>query len=377
MKRLLALGAAVWIASCSSDDTSAGGGGFGGETLTGQVVDSLGRGVPSARLRLRASRSLDGQILLEARTDDSGRYVLSDLPRVPMRMEVAGLVGTDSVMALLAVEPGRPVFPQAVGRLQDRETRIVDTKGRPVAASLQAYALGLVASTDDSGRVRLRGWPSSDVWVRATPRDGNAPFDILLPEMLTETVVSGGGWLLDDFEGAEPRTRLGTLRGGGWWYGVARGVDSTRPGQNVPMDVSGWYDAAVAHGGRRSLHVRYDFGPDPMRYGLAGCMLGPYPDVTADWSDVDSVEFWARGAGTVRFELVARDGAGGNHSFLKTFDPGAEWTRFVIRSAELAPLAAGESWALMSTRALLLQFYVFEDGEFWLDDIRIHARSLP
>jgi len=377
MKRWTALAVAVALAGCSGDDRSAGGGGFGGETLTGQLVDSLGRGLPGARLLLRSSRSLDGQVLVEGRTDDSGRYLLTDLPRLPMRMVVAGRVGTDSVMALLPVEPGRNTGPQTVGRLLPRRMRILDSQGRPVAASIQAYALGLVASTDDSGQLRLTGWPTSDVWVRVSPRDGRPSFDLLLPAQNPGDVVAASGWLLDDFEGAEPRTRLGALYGGGWWYGVSRGEDSLRPQQNVVLDISGWYDSTQAHSGRRSFHGRFDFGTDPQRYGLVGCMLGPLPDVTADWSSVDSVELWARGTGTVRFEVVTMDASGGKHSFLKTFDPTASWSRFVIRSNELAPLVTGESWAPSSGRALLLQFYVFDDGEFWLDDIRVHARALP
>lgn len=377
MKRLLPVVAAFAVAGCSTDDRSAGGGGFGGETLTGQVVDTLGRGVSGARLLLRSSRSLDGQVLAEGRADDSGRYVLTGLPRVPMRMQVAGRVGADSVMALLSVDPGRVEAPRVVGRLVERRLRIVDEEGRPVAASVQAYALGLVASTDDSGRLRLSGWPSSDLWVRVTPREGRAGFDLLLPGNAADDVVAAPGWLLDDFEGGEPRTRLGELQGGGWWYGVSRGEDPSRPSQNLTIDVSRRYDSLDPRSGRRSLHARFDFDSDPQRYGLVGCMLGPLPDVTSDWSMVDSVEFWARGTIRVRFEVVATDDGGGKHSFLKTFDPSGSWSRFVIRAEELAPLVAGESWAALSDRALLLQFYVFDDGEFWLDDIRVHARELP
>ena len=214
MRQILSILAVASLVGCG-DDRVAGGGGFGGETISGRVVDAAGRPVPGARLRARLSRSLDGKSLQEASTDDSGRYLLSELPAEALRIEVAGQSGTDSVKAILDRDPGKAGGEVAALAVSDRRIRIVDGAGSPVAAALQAYGLGAVASTDDSGVVQLPRWPVSDIWVKASPRDGGSPFDLLIPARSKGDLVASSGWLVDDFEGGETRTRLGLLIGGG------------------------------------------------------------------------------------------------------------------------------------------------------------------
>ena len=369
--------ALVFLAGCGTD-RSTGGGGFGGETISGRVLDGSGRPVPGAALRARLSSSLDGRSLLETAADDSGRYALTGLPVASLRIEVSGRFGADSVQALVDRDPGRPVGDIVALSAASRRIRIVNGTGVPVAATLQAYGLGAVASTDDSGVALLSGWPTSDIWTRVSPRDGNAAFDLFVPAKATGDLVAATGWLVDDFEGASTKTRLGILIGGGWWYAVAAGTITDTGAANVTSEVFGnGYDTTQAHGGRASLHAKLAFSPtNSSRYGLVGFHFGVVDGASVDLSGMDSLVLWLEGNGPVRVDLIAKE-QGVKRIYAKSVTPGTGWTRVALVPTDFAPVDGGTNWANASAQALYLQFSVYSDTEFWLDDIRIFAKSLP
>jgi len=371
------LAALAFLVGCGTD-RNLGGGGFGGETISGRVVDGSGRPVPGAALLARPSRSLDGQALLETIADDSGRYTLAGLPVASLRIEVSGKVGGDSVDALIDRDPDRPTGDIVALPATTRRIRIVDGAGVPVAATLQAYGLGAVESTDDSGVALLPGWPASDIWIRVSPRDGGAPFDLFVPATATGDVVASPGWLVDDFEGATTKTRLGLLIGGGWWYAASAGTVADTGAANLGTDVFGHgYDTTQAHGGRASLHVNFVFSSTgSSRYGLVGFHFGVVDGDPVDLSGLDSLVLWLKGNGPVRVDLIGLE-HGVKHVYAKSVTPGSDWTRFALVPTDFAPVDGGTVWTSASTQALYLQFSVYADTEFWLDDLRLFARFLP
>lgn len=368
MKRLALAGLAALLASCASETSVAGGGGFGGETLSGVVVGASGKGVPGASVRLRASGSLDAAPLREGTTDGTGRFRLEMPAGLALRLEVAGIEGTDSVKALLDLDPG-----QAPGRIladvpAGREVRVRDAQGNPVAATLLAYGLGRSVATDDSGRAALAGWPNAGLWVRAAPKQGAAQ-DLFVPAEGGDLEL-GTGWLVDDFEGGESRTRLGSLTGGGWWYVASKGADS-----QTARDIASMRDTSDAHGGKASLHAGFAFSTDAPRFGLVGFHFGLTEADPVDLSGLDSLEFWAKGRGAVRVEFVADTGGGvTSHFHLVQLD--TAWKRFCVPASSLQPLDAGRTWAKDFRRVRFLQFIVFQTADFRLDDLRYHGRTL-
>lgn len=371
------LAGCVFLASCGTERYE-GGGGFGGETISGRVVDATGRPVAGALVRARTSRSLDAQTLAETSADDSGRFALEKLPVASLRLQISGRVGMDEVNALVERDPGRPTEDFVARPAATRQIRILDNAGLPVAATLQAYGLGAVASTDDSGMARLTGWPGSDLWTRVSPRNGAAPFDLFVPAKANGDLLAAPGWVVDDFEGSSTKTRLGLLIGGGWWYAASAGTTTDPGGANVSREVFGrGYDTTQAHTGRASLHAKFVFSPDnPSRYGLVGFHLGVVDGAAVDLSGMDSLVIWLKGNGAVRVDLVARE-QGEKRVWGKSVIPGTEWTRFALVLTDFAAIDGGKDWALASTQALYLQFSVYGDTDFWLDDLRIFAKRLP
>jgi hypothetical protein len=366
--RLCLLCVPSWLASCSSEPTLAGGGGFGGETISGLVVGVSGRGIVGASVRLRASSSLEAKALREAATDSTGLFRLERPVGTAFRLEVSGQEGADTVRALVDLDNG-----QSPGRILaeaplPREVRLRDPAGDPVAADLQAYGLGRSLATDDSGRAVLAGWPPGDLWVRATLRNGDTR-DLFVPAAGGDLEV-GAGWLVDDFEGGQSRTRLGSLIGGGWWYVASLGADS----QTV-RDIALMKDTLDAHSGRASLHAGFSFS-SASGYGLVGFHFGPTQADPVDLSGLDSLVFWSQGSGTVRVELVADTGGGvTSHALVLSLEPA--WTRHVVMASALAPIDPGRSWAVDSKRVRFLQFIVFQTADFRLDDLRYYGRALP
>lgn len=357
------------LVSCDTGQTTAEGGGFGGETISGLVVGVSGRGVMGASVRLRASSSLDSSALRVAATDSTGFFRIGQPAGNAFRLEVAGQEGTDSVRALIDVDQG-----QSPGRILaeaslPRQVRLRDRSGKPVAAVLQAYGLGRTVTTDDSGYAALTGWPSADLWVRATLTNGEAS-DLFVPASGGELEV-GAGWLLDDFEGGQSRTRLGSLIGGGWWYVASLGADS-----QSTRDIALTKDTLDAHGGRASLHAGFSFTSSSSGYGLVGFHFGPTQADPVDLSGLDSLVFWIKGRGAIRVEFVA-DTGGGVTSHALVLAPDSVWTRHSVVASALAPIDAGRSWAVDSKRVRFLQFIVFQAAEFRLDDLRYFGRERP
>ena len=371
------LAALLFLAGCGSD-RNVGGGGFGGETISGRVVDGSGQPVPGAAVRARLARSLDGRPFAETSADASGHYTLDELPAATLQLEISGKIGGDSVQALADRDPDRPTGDIVARSASSRRVRIVDGAGLPVAAALQAYGLGAVASTDDSGVARLAGWPVSDLWARVSPRDGSAPFDLFVPASASGDLVAAGGWTIDDFEGTTTKTRLGLLIGGGWWYAASAGTLSDPTGAHVSQDIFGQgYDSTQAHGGRASLRVKFAFSaPNASRYGLVGFHLGVVDGAVVDLSGLDSLVLWLKGNGPVRVDLIARE-QGVKRVYGKFVTPGADWTRVALVPTDFAPIDGGTSWASAATQTLYVQFSVFDDTEFWLDDLRLFAKHLP
>ena len=362
------------FASCSSEPTVAGGGGFGGETISGLVVGVSGKGIAGASLRLRESGSLEAAAPRQASTDSAGFFRFELPVGSAFRLEVAGLEaagqeGKDSVRALVDLDHG-----QSPGRIlaearPPRQVRLWDRSGKPVPAVLQAYGLGRTIATDDSGRAVLSGWPFADLWVRATLADGEE-HDLFVPSFGGELEV-GAGWLVDDFEGGQSRTRLGSLIGGGWWYVASVGADS----QTV-KDINLMRDTLDAHGGLTSLRAGFSFSSAPSGYGLVGFHFGPTDAEPVDLSGLDSLVFWVKGRGTVRMEFVADTGGGvTSHAFVLT--PDSVWTRHAVAASALSPIDPGRSWAADSRRVRFLQFIVFQTAEFRLDDLRYFGKARP
>lgn len=369
MKRAVAFGLVWLLASCGTETTTAGGGGFGGETISGVVVGVSGRGVGGASVRLRASGSLDAAALSEGTTDGAGRFRLELPEGATFRLEVAGREGTDSVRTLADLDHG-----QSPGRLlavasTPRRVRLLDGSGSPLPATVGLYGLGRSLAADDSGFLDLSNLPAADLWMRATLPDGTMR-DVFVPQGVEE-VRAEAGWLLDDFEGGSSRTRLGILTGGGWWYVASEGVDSTSS-----RDIASMRDTLDRHGGRASLHARFVFPETSPGYGLAGFHFGATERTLVDLSGFDSLEFWAKGSGPVRVEFVV-DTVGGVASHAVVLDLDSTWTRHVVTSGSLAPIDAGRRWEVDSRRVRFLQFIVFRPTQFRLDDLRYFGAKVP
>jgi hypothetical protein len=363
------LGLLGLLASCSSEPALSGGGGFGGEAISGLVVGASGRGITGASVRLRASGSLETRALRETATDSTGLFRLELPVGSAFRLEVAGQEGGDSVRALVDLDHAQSPGRILAGVDLPRQVRLRDRSGNPVPAVLQAYGLGRTVATDDSGGADLSGWPSADLWVRAALRNGDVQ-DLFVPSSGGELEV-GAGWLVDDFEGGESRTRLGSLIGGGWWYVAAVGADS----QTV-RDIALMKDTLDAHGGRKSLRAGFSFVSTSSVYGLVGFHFGPTQADPVDLSGLDSLVFWVKGRGSLRVEFVADTGGGvTSHAVVRTLD--SAWTRHAVAASALAPIDPGRSWAVDSRRVRFLQFIVFQTAEFRLDDLRYFGAIRP
>jgi hypothetical protein len=64
-------------------------------------------------------------------------------------------------------------------------------------------------------------------------------------------------------------------------------------------------------------------------------------------------------------------------SHAQIITPDSVWTRHAVKASSLAPIHAGRNWATDSKRILFLQFIVFQDADFRLDDLRYFGKDQP
>mgnify|MGYP001577316674 FL=1 len=106
-----------------------------------------------------------------------------------------------------------------------------------------------------------------------------------------------------------------------------------------------------------------------------GFHLGSVDGASIDLSGMDSLVLWAKGTGSVRIDLIGMEG-GVKRVFAKSTTPGMDWTRIALVPTDFVDVEGESTWTKASRQALYLQFSVYSNTEFWLDDIRIFSKSV-
>lgn len=145
-----------------------------GLEIRGQVFEASGEpaagvhvaGQPASPRKTSVPGEADHWV--SARTDSSGRFVLSGLLPGPYQVEASGFAGeSDRVL----VEAGAAHVELHLGRLGTVEVETTDERGSPVAgARVRLFGpaqVPLEGTTDAAGRLRLADLPPGSYWVEA------------------------------------------------------------------------------------------------------------------------------------------------------------------------------------------------------------------
>lgn len=377
---------ALWGLACSllvgcGADSTAGGGGFEGETvaLAGRVTHD-GHALAGAVVSYNPLCTCD--VAQKTATDAQGAFRLNVSEKVSGFLEVRSgdtamgvrqVTGGDTALRLEAPQP-----IQWKARLRMGET--------PVAsATLHIVGTTKSVQSDAQGLFALARTGSGEEWATVELPDGGVR-DVRLPATSDTLLVlpEHPSVLLDDFEGSDTRSALGNAIGSGWWFAVVDSQSSLLPA-GTAASVRNAYSSTDAYSGT-SLSMQLRVNPrNTTPYGVVGVTLSD----TGYWTDLsrlDSVTFLAKGSGTVRVVFVTRCSLEPTTDQVGWF--GAEvafpanWSRIVLHKDEISAPAGsrsaqqGISWATASKQVRSFGFVVNDTASVKLDSIVFHGPHL-
>jgi len=168
--------------------------------------------------------------------------------------------------------------------------------------------------------------------------------------------------LLDDFEDGNSQHRFAPISGQGWWYkssslGVTITPSTATP---VPLDTTDPIHHSAIH-----FSVQIDSGSYP--WANCGVQIG-IKNQGYDLSSVDTLVFWAKGAGNIDVALSLQANADSISSLNASFTLMTSWNRVAIpldtiRAATLPNPSA------MRNHVTSITWQFSTAGEIWLDDV--------
>ena len=374
----------AFLVGCS-DDRSAGGGGFEGETVAiAGIVRDDGRPLAGARVTWSSTDELE---VRSASTDASGRFELHVRASEPGFLEV---VAGDSLLSRQPAGSPSSIESDLATDASVRWRGILTRDGRPVSgARIRIVGSSLVETTSETGAFRLLRTAGRAEWVQVFLPEGDTAYNPL--PIMTDSVLEMDlerPITLDDFEGPDTRSPLGRTIGAGWWFALD---DSLSGGTSriTPTGVGGNFRLAYTRQDAwngTSLAVGFDVDATrPVRYAQLGLELAD-PGLWIDLSRLDSITFRAKGSGFLRMEIFTKSGmvpandpAG---QFQTPVAPDSGWTLHVVRASDLkAPEGSraavdGSTWGIASKRVRRLVFTASDSATLRLDDLVLHGPGL-
>ena len=165
--------------------------------------------------------------------------------------------------------------------------------------------------------------------------------------------------LVDDFEHAGIQS---ILPDSGWWYSYASDSASQVSSPEIVAAGSGRTGNA--------LHVSYTLADPEYGFVYTGVSLVKPRTLRS----LDSIVFWARGAGSMTMAFDKLQGNGGKAHTTRTLD--ANWSRICLRPQDLDTadgIGGNTGWNAVRDSVTNLTFFASHGTDLWLDDIRLYG----
>lgn len=362
---------AIWtmslalMAGCGSDRVAGGGSSESGNAIVlGRVLDSSGLAVAGAWVRAVdqaqwLARTLQGRTptLDSVRTDGQGRFRLR-LPkasRYNLEVQGTGWGGFERDAHLSAAGTGTVVRVHPLGTAGG----VLAARGGTVKA-LRLSGTTFLAALGSDGTYRFPGLPPgryAPLALLATESDSaaatGASFRVKAGlETRHDLQLDRDAFLIEDFEGPWPRSRLSELTGGGNWHEV---TDSGHAGQRSLLEHALREGSDSYDGTSLWMQVRLDSS-----YAGVGLHLGPAPG-GYDLGGMRALRFQAKGRGRLRVSVESKllDSLG-EDQFEALVDLPSDWAPVVIPVDSLrlpaGSAASGMTWSVASRRIIRIEF---------------------
>lgn len=125
--------------------------------------------------------------------------------------------------------------------------------------------------------------------------------------------------------------------------------------------------------GNTVFHIQYEAKSSESQYIVIGTRISQEPH---DLSRLDSVEFWAKGSGTIQVILETVMGESDtNYKAIYETSINDEWERIVVRPQDFdtTDTKSYHGWDVTRNRITRFTIFAFDGKEVWVDNVRLYG----
>ncbi|MBF0430788.1 MAG: carboxypeptidase regulatory-like domain-containing protein [Fibrobacteria bacterium] len=390
------VGICLYLQSGCSENVAGGGiETTNGASVSGQVRDSSGGQIVSARVYLRPQTYIaDGSNVdseKSADTDENGEYLIKGVPVGNWMIEASHEDGV-SWAHRFKLEEEDSIVQLDTGVLLPE----ISISGVVTGPETDVYicGLGVKAKTDQNGHYTIDNVPPGNYLVKLVPVDSQyAPVEQMsVAGTVPDIVIEEEAYLLfDDFNDKDPSHRFVEFSSQGHWW--IQGDNKTDGSILLPLGVEDDFSLALLPDtelGGYYTFVNMVIDTVKEQYAMVGLDIGQGVNgvdslhTWYDFSGMKSLQFRAKGEGEISVVFISHY-IQSNYSGASEFEArrtlDADWNVFVISPAELQPPDGskankdGVKWGQASGAICTITFMGMQNVELYLDDVRLNGVS--
>lgn len=378
------------LMNCSQTqmETLAGGATEVEGTISGHIVNKDNKPVYNAKILLRNTFSNTDSLFGETQSNHQGFWSIQGCSTGSWTIESQVVNSNDTLVAFKStyllendfVDLGS-IVPDSVSELK---IHILSEQQIPTMASLLIYGTGTFSKTDSLHLVNLP--EQGSYWAKVQTPDGYVTeihFVRNFEKEIQLTLPAKSFLLLEDFDtpmiGTDYSNKISSLFGSGWWYVDLPDSDESLV---VPETSIQNFSSALTTDPdsiqNSVLHLQFS---QVSSYALAGVNL-----INAthgiNLAEMDSLTIRIKGKGALNLELISgiyRDTSVKVSDFTQKISLDSVWKTVVIYPDSLTVFPQNQfslTWNESAIDLRFIQFLFNQDGEFWLDDLKIYGPTL-
>lgn len=326
-------------------------------------------------IQVVSAQSVNNIVRLDT-TDEQGAFNIHNMPK-----GLFNVIAKDSVgkIARLLVESAEThntfETPSAVLNTPIQKTIIIDMS-QDLASFSKTWRLRIYGDTTSYTLNKGTGsvaFPAMGTYMLQVEngqftQDKVIHIDSTLAEVIHISISIEPYFLLDDFEKQCSKNYTNILFGTGDWYITPQNSAVNR--NEAVNDFSFACTSDPERGQIVSLSFKEEITDPtyPYSFVVIGTVIGPY-DSGVDLTRLDSISFWARGAGETEFNIHTIIRPQNISNQFQSIELANTWTRYSYKMSDFQYKGVSIDYKQSS----LLQWLVWSPGFIELDDIRLYG----
>ena len=302
--------------------------------------------------------------LTDTRTDAKGQFTMEWPAKGDYRLTISD--GSNAFTKVYAAKDFEDIDTLMLEPTSTISSRLT-LKGGESYAWVGIYGLDIFVKTGSSGEYVLPNLPATDsLTLYFLRKDNNTPkVEWTIKPIADSTLFLQPSMMLQDFEGDISK-----------WYFSIDTVGSTRTPDSVQqaLEIDEERNSTVFHG-KYKLNTANDYC-----WVLVGTQ---FDGISWNLSELDSVEFYAKGSGSVRvaierWDKLAEEAGYSVKAASEWIKISSSWKRIVVRPNDLCKNTqdnydCSSSWEAVKEYVRQIHIFAQDGSEFYIDDVKLYG----